>query len=558
MIFSESLEKNAAQGIRTLFKKVSDNRFAAFGVGVGATAVTQSSTATTVMTVGLVNAGIITLFQATAIIMGAKVGTTLTAIIISLSALDIRHFFMLLAFIGAAVKIIVKKGKIRNIADLLMGFGIIFVGLSLMSSAFRDNEAFRNSVINLFEIINNPLLLILVGAVFTVITQSSTATMGIILAALSIVCPDTGAPMPVIEFTSAMYLAMGATMGTCSTAIFTSLSANSNAKRAAFIPLIFCTISVAIFTAILWPLGGRIIPYYTNWITSPVWQLSIYNLVYNILAMMIMIWFIKPLNALGCRIIKDKDVDDGSPRTSYIDDRLLNSPAIAIEQTKKEIIDMAERVRDNLVLGFEALIHQDITNMDDIYKREDYIDFLNKAVGRFVTKLSSTSVNTHDDMLIGSFIHVSGDMERIGDYAMKMLADAGLMKKLNATFSKRAVIELRKMFSKVLELFTLSLEIFEHRDTGKLKALTEMEEEIDLMKFQLAEAHKLWLKSGQHTVIGGGYFYSAVTYLERIGNRLANLAFTAKSFADEDPDEYQLLDLFEEMGGEDEIVRSDE
>ena len=293
-IFTGCLEKNFSHKMRGLFGKMRENRWAAVGVGAGATALMQSSTAATVMTVGLVNAGILTLFQATAVIMGANVGTTVTSLMVSLSTLQIKYIFMALFFAGAALRI---NTKYIIAANFLIGFGGIFIGLEFIGMAFSGSEFLQNIFTGLFERVTFPLLLVLLGAVFTGIIQSSSASVAVYMGMLS---------GGVLDFNSAVFLVFGSEIGTCFTTLLASLNANTNAKRAALTHLLFNVLSAAIFTMFLWPLGGYLIPFYERLVPNPVWQLSVFQVLYNVAATLILIWFIAPLNRLVCFLVKER------------------------------------------------------------------------------------------------------------------------------------------------------------------------------------------------------------------------------------------------------------
>jgi len=516
VMFSKGLEKGASGKMRTILEKISKNRFASFGVGVGITAIVQSSSATTAMVVGLVNAGLITLFQAAAISLGAHVGATFIGILVSLSTFKIKYFFMTLAFIGALINFIVKKGKVKNIANLLIGFGILFVGLELMGKSFSDNPSLNEFFTNLFMTVNFPLLLILLGIAFVVVIQSSGAATAIFM---------TMAGSGLMSIDIAMFLVLGANIGTANTALFASIPADTDAKRAALANLLLNIAGVVGFTAIVWPLKTVFVASYSRIIPDPVWQISIFNLIYNAVKSLPLLHLIDPVNRLACWLIKDKREEEEELRTSYIDDSLLDSPAVAMVSIKKEIIDMAHISRNNLALAFDALFRQDLSNKKKIKKQEEWINFLNNAVSDFVVKVSASELSEQDSRLLGGFHHAVNDIERIGDYAKKMLQEASRMKKHNYEFSKKSLAKaLTEMFDIVCRMFDISLEIFENGDEERLKELYDLDKETDKMKIKLADSHIRWLKSSEYNTIGGGYFYSCICDLERIADHLVNFA----------------------------------
>ena len=516
IMFSKGLEKGASGKMSALLNKISKNRFASFGMGVGVTAIVQSSSATTAMVVGLVNAGMITLFQAAAISLGAHVGATFIGILVALATFKIRYFFMAMAFVGALINLVVKKRKIKNTANLLTSFGILFVGLDLMGKALSDNQILNDFFINLFMMVNFPIWLILLGMMFTVIIQSSGAASAIFMAL-------AGSGLMGIEI--AMFLVLGANIGTASTALFAAIPADVNARRAAWVNLFMNVAGVAGFTAIVWPLKDMFVAVYTRLIPDPVWQISIFNIFYNTAKSLPLLFLIAPVNRLACWVIKDKPKQEEELKTSYIDDNLLDSPAVALVSLKKEITGMAQISRSSLALAFDAMFRQNLGNKKIIKKQEKWINFLNKAVSAFVIKFSESELSERESRLMGGFHHAVNDIERIGDYAKKMLQEAGRMKKHDYGFSRKSTAKgLTEMFDIVSAMFDLSTEIFETGNMEKLRELHELDNETDRMKIKLANSHIKWLKSADYNTIGGGHFYSCICDLERVADHLVNFA----------------------------------
>jgi len=299
VMFTDYLKKHSSRKIRALFKKVGDRRVVGLTMGMGAAAITQSSTATTVMSISLVNAGIITLFQSVSINMGAYIGTTLTALIMSLSSFSIKYVFMSFVFFGAVIRVFVNPDRLKwhSVADILISFGVLFVGLDMMSSAFRNHEILNTFFTGLFQTVQFPLLLILIGMAFTIIIQSSTATIAMLISMIT-----TG----ILGFDSAMYLLMGAIIGTTFTSIIASIAMNRNAKRAALTNLLFNITRVSLFTIILIFFESQFVSLFTTLIPDPVWQLSIFYLSFSVITVLALVWFINPLIKLSQLIIRDK------------------------------------------------------------------------------------------------------------------------------------------------------------------------------------------------------------------------------------------------------------
>ena len=295
--FSNLLQSESNEYVKRMFKKMGNNRIVGFGVGTAATTVIQSSTATTVIIVGLVNAGVMTLAQSTAVIFGANVGTALSNMLLSLSAFRIKYVFMSLVFVGAFIKLVTKKERLHKVCDVLIAFGIIFVGLEVMSMAFGTNAHLRGGFESVISATSFPLLLILWGFLLTAVIQSSTAATAIFITlALNISLP----------FTAIIYLVMGTRLGTTITTLIAAIGATKNAKRAAVMHLLFNVFGTLIFLPIIWPLEGVIAPFFESLVPSPVWQISIFSLVLNLATAIILLAFIKPMNKLVYLIIKDK------------------------------------------------------------------------------------------------------------------------------------------------------------------------------------------------------------------------------------------------------------
>ena len=318
IMFSNVLQSGNKERIAGLFVKMGNNRMVGFGLGTAATTVIQSSTATTVIVVGLVNAGVMTLAQSTAVIFGANVGTALSNMLLSLADLPVRYFFMSLVGIGAFIKVFSKKKRANKIADIMIAFGIIFVGLQIMRMAFSPTtyggQHLTSAFENMIAAINFPILLLLVGFLITAIIQSSTAAAAIFI---------TLASQGIIDFSEIMYLVIGTLLGTTLTTLIASIPANKNAKRAAIIHLLFSVIATLVFLPILWPLESVFVPFFENLIPDPVWQISVFSLFIKLSTAIILLPLIKPINRLTYKIIPDKKP---KPLPSDADEIIEQSP----------------------------------------------------------------------------------------------------------------------------------------------------------------------------------------------------------------------------------------
>lgn len=514
-MLSQGLEKSAGGGLKRLLGKISGNRFAGVAIGATTTAIIQSSSATSVMAIGFVNAGVMTLFQATAIIMGANIGTTITGILVSLQDLPISDFAMVLAFVGVMMMFF-KSEKIKQIGGILCGFGLIFVGLDLMGSSLKNCEDINLFFIDVFEKIDFPLLLILVGAVFTAVIQSSSAATGIFITMTA-----TGA----LSLGSAIFLVLGSNIGTCITAVLACVGAGENAKRTALIHLSFNLIGTAVFTAIIWPLRALV----TGWLSmipgGAEMQVAWFHVVFNVTTTIVLLPFVKQLVWLATKIIPEGKNKEERRKLKFVDERLLSTPSIALMQVKREVEYMALTARENLDASFQAL-HEDATKYGkEIAEREAVVNFTNKSVTKYLIKLSPL-VDTANEKTIGSYFHVLNDLERIGDHAENFGEIATQMQNDGLQFSERAMAELKGMQDKVLQMFEIATTVFDEEKSARLKELTALENEIDELKKTLSAKHYARLGAGECRIELSPYFASYVAGLERVADHLVNVGYS--------------------------------
>lgn len=514
-MMSDGIEQSAGSGLKRLLGRISDNRFAGVGIGAGVTAIIQSSAATTVMAIGFVNAGVMTLLQATPIIMGANIGTTVTGILVSLSSLPIAEVMALLAFIGAMMTFF-KNDKIKRIGGTLCGLGLIFVGLDLMSAAFKG-EAINEFFIGVFKMVNFPLLLILIGIIFTATIQSSSAATGVV-----IVMAGTG----VISVQNALFIVLGSNIGTCVTAALAAMGANVNAKRTAFIHFTFNVIGTIIFTVILWIFGDFIVGMLQTLLPNNAqMQIAWFHVLFNVTTTVVLLPFVKQLVQWAEFAIKDKKTDDEELRLKFVDERLLSTPPIALMQVKKELEYMIACAKENMEKSFESIFSGKDEYGEAISKNESVIDFTNSAVTKYLIKLS-TLVNAKDEKAIGTYFHVLNDVERIGDHAVNFYEIGVEMQEKTLSFSAEAMEELTQMRDKVLQMFDIAKEAFDNGKSDRLVELTGLENEVDGMKRQLTANHFTRLAVGNCCVELSPYFSSAVAGLERVADHLINVGYS--------------------------------
>ena len=515
-MLSSNLEKIAGNKMKSLLGKISNNRFAGVGIGASVTAIIQSSAATTVMAIGFVNAGVMTLMQATAIIMGANIGTTVTGLLVSMSSFDISLYFSVFTFIGIMMMFI-KNDKVKIIGGILAGLGLLFVGLDLMSNAFND-PAIKEFFIEIFTSINFPLLLILCGIVFTALLQSSSAATGLV-----IVMVGNGA----IDVSSALFIILGSNIGTCVTAIIASIGTTTNAKRTAFIHLAFNVIGTIIFTIFIWIFTPYIVSFLDAiFPNNGEMQIALFHIIFNVTTTLLLLPFIKWLVRLAELVIREKKKESAPAFTlKYVDDRLLTTPPIALMQVKKEVEYMASLANENLERSFDVIFLKDKTKIDKVYEVEEHINFMNNALTKYLIKLSSL-VNPDEEKIIGSYFHVLNDIERIGDHAENFLEVGIKLIENNLSFSKEGEEEVKTMYSKVLAMYDLAIEGFDDVKKNHLKELDKYEQQLDDMKDDLSSSHFDRLADGKCSIEMGDMFYSIISGLERVGDHLVNVGYS--------------------------------
>ena len=517
----DALEKSAGSGMKRLLEKISNNRFSGVGIGAGVTAIIQSSSATSVMVIGLVNAGVMTLMQATPIIMGANIGTTITGVLVALKNDYFNMLMYLLAFAGVMMGFF-KQEKIKIAGSLCTGLGMIFVGLEIMSS----EQAFGNQVVkemftDIFKTIDHPLLLILVGVIFTGLIQSSSASAGVVITMVG-----TG----VLPLDLALFIILGANIGTCVTALLASVGANANSKRVALIHFTFNTIGTLLFTTIIWifkdPIINLLVSLFPGGdIMSLQMRVSTFHVIFNLTTTLILLPFVKQLVKYSCIVIKDKKEAEEKMSLKYVDERLLTMPSVALIQVKKEMEYMFDLVEENINISLVAMDKGSAEHTERIRANEKIINFTNSALTRFLIDLS-VSVEQSDERIIGSYFHVLNDLERIGDHA-ENLHEIGIeMIDKKISFSDTARKEIMEMFASIMQMFNVSKDVFENLNKDKLPELATLEEGVDKKKKDLISNHFVRLADGNCNVDVSPYYSSVVVGLERVADHLVNVGYS--------------------------------
>jgi len=513
-IMSSSLQKVAGAGMRRLLAKITDNRFAGVGIGAVVTMIIQSSAATTVMVIGFVNAETMNLHQATAIIMGANIGTTITGILASLQSLNLSLYFSFLTFIGV-ILMFFKKDFLKNLGGIISGLGMIFIGLDIMSDSCKDDsikDVFKSGL----EKIDFPLALIFLGIVFTAIMQSSSAITGLVIVMVQ------GNSM---EMGSALFIMLGANIGTCVTALISTIGTSINAKRTGIIHLLFNLFGTVIFTIFIWILKSQVIELLGKITSKKAMQIAWFHLFFNIITTLILLPLINILVLVACKIIKEKNGRlEKKPIKAfkYINKRFLFAPDIAAEQIKKEIKNMAELAKKNLERSITELLEQSSEYIEEISAREDLIDFLNIETTKFLVKLTP-SINEKTAEDVSTYFHLLNDIERIGDHAKIILDESNEMRKKGIKFSQDAKEEFRKVFDIIEKLFDLSIKAFDNNTHKGLEDHSMLIEQFKEMEKDYVQNHFQRLTKGKCSMELGSFYTSTFAHFNSIISHLGNI-----------------------------------
>ena len=532
-MMSSGLEAAAGSKMKEILERLTANRFLGVLVGAAITAVIQSSSATTVMVVGFVNAGMMTLNQAVWIIMGANIGTTVTGLLI---ALDVGALAPMIAFIGVVLMVFIKEPKLQHIGQILTGLGVLFIGMDMMSSSMvplRESEAF----INIMSNFSNPVLGILAGTLFTAVIQSSSASVGILQA-----LANSG----VIAYSSSVFVLFGQNIGTCITAVLASIGTNRNAKRATIIHLMFNIIGTIIFTTLflLFPIasvidGSLVLPGQLGAAISglvpgtPAGQIALTHTTFNIVTTILLLPLGNYLAKLAVRILPEQpepEAEEGAMTLAYLTpigstgkEGGLGVSAIVIDQLRHELNRMLSMARDNVSDSFEAVLARDENQLTQVEEREEYIDFLNREISRYVSHLISIETNEQGSAVVSSFFTISGNIERIGDHADNLAGYTRLLTAKQIEFSEVAQGEIRQMRDICLEAIS-SLLYHQAGQPDWLMDVAQMEQRIDDMTAQFRRSQLERMKEGVCNEEACILYSELLTDFERIGDHVLNIA----------------------------------
>lgn len=511
-MMSAGMEAAAGNRMKQILERLTANRFLGVAVGAGITAVIQSSSATTVMVVGFVNSGMMTLRQAVWIIMGANIGTTITG---QLIALDAGMIAPLIAFAGVVMIVFLKKPKLHHIGSILAGLGVLFIGMDMMSAAMmplRESAGF----ISLMTRFHNPFLGILAGAVFTAIIQSSSASVGILQAL---------AGSGIIPFSSAVYVLFGQNIGTCITALLAAIGTNRNAKRTTIIHLSFNIIGTVIFTAVtlLLPLAG-IVEQLTPG-NAPA-QIANMHTLFNLATTALLLPFGSYLARFAERVLPDKEEAPDKHGLLYLNTSAagqIGALAISLEQVKKESDRMLELARQNVFEGFEAFRKRDASMLAPIEERETEIDYLNKELSNYISRALAKELNVAESQKLSAHFKIIGNIERIGDHAMNIGGYARMLEKKAVKFSKEEKTEIKEM-QNICGNMLENLRICERDGLEDLTQIAATEQRIDDMTVRYRNRMLGRMRKGDCSEEGCILYSEMLTDFERIGDHALNIS----------------------------------
>lgn len=547
----DGLAKMAGSRLEQILEKLTSTPIRAVLLGAAVTGVIQSSSATTVMVVGFVNSGIMKLSQAVGIIMGANIGTTVTSWILSLSGVEgdslwvqmlkPSSFSPILALVGVVFLLFLKDEKKKDIGTIMLGFAVLMFGMETMSGAVKplaDVPEFTH----LFVAFKNPILGMLVGAVLTAIIQSSSASVGILQAMCA-----TGA----VSFGAAIPITMGQNIGTCVTALISSIGANRNAKRAALVHLYFNLIGTTSFMVVFYTLNAFLNFAFLD-SPAPVAGIAVVHTTFNVAATIVLLPFSRGLERLAVLTIPDKgtdveeqvqkqqtaDVDEGM---KLLDERFLDHPAFAVAQAKTAAVDMAKLVNEALTLAIPLYQDYDKKKVQTICDIEERVDRYEDVLGTYLVRLCAKPLAEHDNHVLTTLLHSISDLERMADHAVNLAQNAQRMKKEKANFSKKAQAELQLFSSAMNEILSLTFTVFENEDAEQAANIEPLEEVIDDLKEEIRTRHIRRLAKGKCTIELGFALTDIVTNYERIADHCSNIAVAVIQMDEKEHDVHKYL-----------------
>jgi len=515
-MMSNGLELIAGDRLQSIIKRVTSNRFSAVAVGIAATIAINSSTATTIMTVSLVNSGMMNLAQAIGIIMGANVGTTFSA---QLIAFRIDQFAPLFIFIGIIMHLFFKKRSVKNIGYAVLGFGILFFGVTVMGTPLKElaNNPSFNAILTTFQ---NPLLSILAGFIFTAIIQSSSATMGIL-----VTLHLSGVPIP---FETSAYIILGTNIGTSITTVIASIPANRDSKRAALFHIMFDIIGSTLFGTLIYIIPGILSWFQTTW-TEPARQVAMFHTLYNCATMLLLLPFVSQVAKVMQKIVpvrKDGIETIYEKKLMYLDEKTNQNPSIAVLNAHQELCRMGKIANENLALAVESFIDRDIDKAKKVLKNEKIIDFLSHNIAIKLIWINNMALSGYEAAKIGRMFQIVTDMERIGDHAENIAEYTETIDNHDLKFSDAAIKEITELCELTITLANKALDVYESEDTSQIDEIRSLEKKIDKLSAKYIGNHINRLKEATCEPKSGVIFTDMITDLERSADHANNIAFS--------------------------------
>ena len=552
-VMGDGLEKLSGGKLEKILENLSSNRLKAVLVGAAVTAVIQSSSATTVMVVGFVNSGIMHLSQAVGFIMGANIGTTITAWILSLAGIESSNFFVkllnpssfspILALIGVIFIVFLHDEKKKDIGNIMVGFAVLMFGMNTMSGAVKPLAQVPEFT-NILLKFSNPILGVLAGALLTAVIQSSSASVGI-LQALCV----TGA----VQYGTALPIIMGQNIGTCITAMLSSVGATKNAKRAAVVHLYFNIVGTIAFMGVFYLLNTFLHFSFINDVAGPA-GIAVIHSAFNVIATVVLLPFGDVLVKMACAIIRDtkeeKAISEEDQEFMILESRFLSNPGIAIEQSKTAAKKMAEQSQNALKLSFGLLDSFQEENAFRVEKIEAKVDRYEDELGTYLIKLNQKELSVEDSHSLSIMLHCIGDFERISDHALSIMKSAKEMWEKNAVFSPQAVKELHVMEKAVVDIVDKAYAVFANQDIQLAEEIEPLEEVIDELSRELKRRHVNRLRAGECTIEMGFILSDVTTSLERIADHCSNIGVCVTQVREDLYDTHSHLDSVKNAPGE--------
>lgn len=514
-LMSDSIEKVAGARLRRILEIFTTNRFMGMIVGIIFTGIIQSSSACTVMVVSFVNSGLMNLYQAAGVILGANIGTTITSQLVSFNLSKIAPLILL---VGVVVMMFTKKEKIRKVAEVVVGFGILFVGLSTMSQAMANMKN-EPQVVNLLMSLKNPFLATLMGFALTAIIQSSSVTVSIVL----LLANQDLLPLPIT-----LYIILGCNIGACATAMLASMTGKKDAKRAALIHLLFNVIGTIIIYIALFVAGDQIVELIKSISADNGRFVANAHTLIKIAQVIMLFPFTGWLVKMTYLIVPGEDQKVGyreSYQLKYIGDKVVFNPATAVVEVVKELERMASLAEENLNRAMNALITLDEEDIEEVYEVEKNINFLNHAITDYLVKINQTTLPIEDLNSLGALFHVVNDIERIGDHAENVADAARQRKEEGISISKEAQKELGDMLEMVNKIIRYAVEMFAKSDETHMQEIVTLEDQVDEKERELQKKHVERLTKGECSPEAGMIFSDIVSGLERVADHATNIAF---------------------------------